>query len=147
MGQKRWLKPRLIGGLAFATAMGVGAGIFVMTSETPTTIEIESREVYPGYSFIYNGETNLIERKRSARVFTEQHPMMPYLEIFLEYFKYRPNWSYSDPILIQETETQVIITLPSWAERMGHKRYWGSSYNMQVIIDKKTKAVVSALQG
>ena len=138
---------RLLGGLAFATAIGVVAGIFALTYEAPTAIEIEAREVYPGYSFVYKGNTNLIERKWSARAFTEQHPMMPYLEIFLEYFKSRPNWSYSHPIKIQETETQVIISLPSYGEILGYKRYWGSAYNMQVIIDKKTMTVVSALQG
>ena len=103
-------------------------------------------ETYPGFSFVFNGTTNRIEKANDVRGFTNQHTMITYLIPIVEDFK-RCNWSKNDPFRIEETETQVIVTLPSYGELKGIPIYWGSGWRLRVIFDKKTKTIISALQG
>lgn len=102
----------------------------------------------PGYFFVFEGTTNHIVSARSHKAFLAQHPMMPYLEPVIERLEKRP-WAKDFAIRIQETETQVIISLPSWAEQRGMAgpTVFHSGYSLRVVIDKKTKTIISALQG
>ena len=47
----------------------------------------------------------------------------------------------------EETDDLVIITLPPYQELLGLKNCFGSDYNLQIVIDKKKRVVVSALSG
>ena len=105
-------------------------------------------EKLPGYFFVFDGKTNHIERARSHKELLDQHPMMPYLEIVVDRLEKR-SWARDYAIRIQETETQIVITLPSQAERLGMTGpgVFHSGYSLQVKIDKKTMKIVSAYQG
>ena len=74
--------------------------------------------------------------------------MMPYLELVVDRLE-KKTWARDWPIRVQETETQVIITLPSWMEQLGMTgpTVFDAGYGLQVIIDKKTNKIISALQG
>jgi hypothetical protein len=99
-----------------------------------------------GYSFVYAGETNRIEVSRTTRHFTKQHPMMPYLELVAQEFV-KCDWPRDLPVEISETETHVIVTWPSMPQILGLKNAFGSGYRKQIIIDKKTKKIISNLVG
>ena len=124
--------------------------VFVARFHAPlrpaTPQEQIAMETYPGFSFVFNGTTNRIVKARNVREFTNQHPMIPYLIPIVEDFK-RCNWSKDDPFKIEETETQVIIRLPSYGELKGIPIIWDSGWRLRVIFDKKTKNIISALQG
>ncbi len=51
------------------------------------------------------------------------------------------------PIRIKETETQVILTWPGQVELLGLEICWGSAYRVEIVIDKKTMKIISALSG
>ena len=107
---------------------------------------LEARRVFPGYSFVFEGKTNVIRRAGTMHGFVRQHPMVAYLDLFVEYFK-EHNWKKENPFRIEETDDLVILTLPPYQELLGLKNCFGSDYNLQVIIDKKKRVVVSALCG
>ena len=52
-------------------------------------------------------------------------------------------------IIVHETETQVVISLPSWMVILGitGPGVFDSGYSLEVTIDKKTMKIVSAFQG
>lgn len=105
-------------------------------------------EKLPGYFFVFEGKTNHIEHARTHKALLDQHPMMPYLEMVVDRLEKR-SWAKYYAIRIQETETQIVITLPSQAERLGMTGpgVFHAGYNLQVIIDKKLKKIISAVQG
>jgi hypothetical protein len=105
-------------------------------------------EALPGYFFEFGGKTIHITRAATHRAFLNQHPMMPYLEIVVDRLEKRP-WAKDFAIRIRETETQVVISLPSWGERLGitGPTVFDAGYSLEVTIDKKTKKIVSAFQG
>ena len=143
------MKKTVIPILALAIA-ALLVGIFVAVSATTNTDLTEQEklamETYPGFSFVFNGTTNRIVKAHNVRAFTSQHPMIPYLIPIVEDFK-RCNWSKDDPFRIEETETQVIIRLPSYGELKGIPIIWDSGWRLRVFFDKKTKTIISALQG
>ena len=71
---------------------------------------------------------------------------MPYLVLVAERIKIY-NWQKEWPIRIKENESEVVITLPCAGELRGDKVFWGASYLLEVVIDKKTMSIVSALRG
>lgn len=99
-----------------------------------------------GYSFVYAGETNRIEVSRPTRHFTTQHPMMPYLELVAQEFV-KCDWPREIPVEITETEKHIIVTWPSMPQILGLKNAFGAGYRKQIIIDKKTKKIISNLVG
>ena len=105
-------------------------------------------EALPGYFFVFEGQTNYISKAATHTAFPNQHPMMPYLELVVDRLEKRP-WARDVAILVQETETQVVITLPSWMEILGitGPGVFDSGYSLEVTIDKKTMSIVSAYQG
>ena len=108
----------------------------------------EARRILPGYSIVFDGHTNEIQRYGSLRSFSRQHEMMDYLSIFAPYVE-QYNHPTNHPIMIFETEDRVIIELPSRFKFPPYNWtiYWGSSYYFRIEIDKKTKQIVKALQG
>ena len=105
-------------------------------------------EKLPEYFFVFKGQTNYISKASTHKEFLNQHPMMPYLELVVDRLEKRP-WARDVAILVQETETQVVITLPSWMEILGITGpvVFDSGYSLEVTIDKKTMSIVSAYQG
>ena len=133
--------------------LSVSAGILLLVRTRTTHPNLSEQEKLameklPGYFFVFEGKTNHIMCAKSHETLMEQHPMMPYLELVVDRLEKRP-WAKDWPIRLQETETQVIITLPSWAEQLGMTgpTVFHAGYSLQVIIDKKTKKIISALQG
>ena len=108
----------------------------------------EARRILPGYSIVFEGHTNVIQRCGSLRAFSKQHEMMDFLQIFAQEMEYY-NHPTNHPILIHETDERVIIQLPSRAlfEPYNWTIYWGSYYKFKMEIDKKTKKIISALRG
>ena len=102
----------------------------------------------PGYFFVFEGKTNYVGNAGNHRAFVNQHPMMPYLELVTDRLEKRP-WARNFAIRVRETDTQVIISLPSWAERRGMTgpTVFDAGYSLEVTIDKKTMSIVSAYQG
>ena len=108
----------------------------------------EARRILPGYTIVFDGHTNEIQRCGSLRAFSQQHEMMDYLSIFAPYVE-QYNHPTNHPIMIRETEDRVIIELPcrfrfppyNWTI------YWGSGYRIKIEFDKKTKKIVDAVQG
>jgi len=105
-------------------------------------------EKLPGYRFSFDGKTNLVVKAASHKKFLDQHPMMPYLEIVVDRLERKP-WTRDRVIRVQETETQIVITVPSWAEHLGltGPTVFDAGYSRQIIIDKKTKKIISAVVG
>ena len=129
----------------------VASSLFVFVATKPPVLSEQERfamEALPGYFFVFEGKTNHIVRAKSHDAFLDQHPMMPYLELVADRLEKRP-WARDFAIRIQETETQVVISLPSWAEQLGMTGpgVFHSGYSLQVTIDKKTMKIVSAYQG
>ena len=108
----------------------------------------EARRILPGYSVVFEGHTNVIQRCGSLRAFSRQHAMMEYLQTFAPYVE-QYNHPTNHPIRIRETEERVIIELPSRYEFPPYNWtiYWGSGYRIKIEFDRQTKKVVSALQG
>ena len=139
--------------LFLLTFLSVLAGILLLVRTRTTHPDLSEQEKLaleklPGYFFVFEGKTNHIMRAKSHETLMEQHPMMPYLELVVDRLGKRP-WARDWPIRMQETETQIIITLPSWMEQLGMTgpTVFDAGYELQVIIDKKTKKIISALQG
>lgn len=135
----------------FAPILVFGIILFVWAGKKRPVLSEQERfamEALPGYFFVFEGKTNHIVRAKSHDAFLDQHPMMPYLELVADRLEKRP-WARDFAIRIQETETQVVISLPSWAEQRGMTRpgVFHSGYSLQVTIDKKTMKIVSAYQG
>ncbi len=105
-------------------------------------------EALPEYFFVFEGRTNYISKATTHKAFLNQHPMMPYLELVVDRLEKRP-WAKEVAILVQETETQVVISLPSWMEILGIRGpvVFDAGYSLEVTIDKKTMSIVSAYQG
>lgn len=105
-------------------------------------------EALPEYVFVFEGRTNYISKASTHKAFLDQHPMMPYLELVVDRLEKRP-WAREVAILVKETETQVVISLPSWMEILGITGpvVFDSGYSLEVTIDKKTMKIVSAYQG
>ena len=122
-----------------------GVIVFFRNRETPTENERLAMDILPGYSFVFNGKTNVIERSGDVHAFRNQHSMMPYLNLTAEKFRIY-HWSKEHPIEIKETETEVVLTWPSRAKLRGAKIYWGSPYLLEVVVDKTTMKIVSALR-
>lgn len=129
-------------GTVFISAFHYVAG----KNATPTNEEAVAMEILPGYMFVYEGSTNLINHSGSVNQFRKQHRLMPYLVLVAERIKIY-NWQKEWPIRIKETENEVVITLPCAGELRGDKVFWGASYLLEVVIDKKTMSIVSALRG
>lgn len=128
------------------------AGIFVTVKATTSTHltdqERLAMEKLPGYRFSFEGKTNLIVQAASHETFLDQHPMMPYLEIVVDRLE-RNSWTRDCVIRVQETESQIVITVPSWAEQRGMTgpTVFHAGYSRQIIIDKNTKKIISAVVG
>lgn len=108
----------------------------------------EAQRILPGYTIVFDGRTNIIQKCGSLRAFSRQHEMMGYLQLlapYVEQYHHQTN----HPIMIYESEDKVIFELPSRAKFPPYNWtiYWGSSYYFMMEIDKKTKKVVRALQG
>ena len=122
---------------------------FLLLGNTGNTeAQKEARRILPGYSIVFDGHTNEIQRYGSLRSFSRQHEMMDYLSIFAPYVE-QYNHPTNHPIMIDETEDRVIIELPSRVRfpPYNYKIYWGSTYRLRIEIDKKTRQIVKALQG
>ena len=122
---------------------------FLLLGNTGNTeAQKEARRILPGYSIVFDGHTNEIQRYGSLRSFSRQHEMMDYLSIFAPYVE-QYNHPTNHPIMIFETEDRVIIELPSRFKFPPYNWtiYWGSSFYFRIEIDKKTKQIVKALQG
>ena len=109
---------------------------------------MEARRILPGYSVVFEGHTNVIQRCGSLRAFSQQHEMMEYLQTFAPYVE-RYNHPANRPIRIRETEERVIIELPSRFEFPPYNWtiYWGAGYEIKIEFDKKSKEIVDAVQG
>ena len=121
---------------------------FMRTATEETSEAILARRVLPGYTIVFQGRTNEINRCGSLKAFSQQHEMMDYLFLlapYIEHYNHTTNY----PIFIYETDERMIIELPSKYRLPPYnwKVYWGSSYRFKMEIDKKTKKVISALQG
>ena len=137
--------------LIFAICIGVLSLLalyFAATqSNTPTKEEIAAMEILPGYMFISEGNTNIITCSKSLRHFRTQQRLMPYLLLVADKFKVY-DWPKEWPIRINETQNEVIITWPAEGEFLEERRFpWGAPYLLEVIIDKKTMKIVSAIRG
>ena len=135
----------------FFVLLAFAAVFFLTTQREISSLSVSERramETLPGYFFEFGGKTNHITRAATHRRFLNQHPMMPYLEVVVDRLEKRP-WARDFAIRIRETETQVVITLPSRAERLGitGPTVFHAGYSLEVTIDKKTKKIVSAFQG
>lgn len=117
-------------------------------NESLSESERRAMEVLPGYSFVFEGETNHIVNAKTYKKLMSQHRMMPYLELVAERLDAR-SWYRDCVIRVIETETQVVITVPSWAEHIGMTgpTVFRSDYSLEVTIDKKTMDIISAWQG
>ena len=114
---------------------------------TPSKEEIAAMEILPGYMFISEGKTNVITCSKSIRHFRTQQRLMPYLLLVADKFKVY-DWPKEWPIRINETENEVIITWPDEGEFVEEKRFlWGAPYLLEVVIDKRTMKIVSAIRG
>ena len=129
------------------------AGFLVILSpwlrmEKLSESEKRAMEALPGYFFVFKGQTNYIAKARTHKAFLAQHPMVPYLELVVDRLEKRP-WARDFAIRVRETDTQVVISLPSWAEQLGMTGpgVFSSGYSLEVTIDKKTMTIVSAYQG
>ena len=113
-----------------------------------TEVLKESRRILPGYTIVFDGRTNEIQRCGSLRAFSRQHEMMDYLQLFAPYVE-QYNHPTNHPIMIRETDDRVIIELPSRVKFPPHNWtiYWGSDYRLKIEFDKKTKMIVDAVQG
>ena len=137
--------------LAFAI-LTLMSGLFVAVKSSAnkdlTHQEILAMEKLPGYRFSFDGKTNLIVRAASHGKFLDQHPMMPYLEIVVDRLE-RNSQTRDLVIRVQETDSQVIISVPSWMEQLGitGPTVFDAGYSRQIIIDKKTKKIISAVVG
>ena len=137
----------------FGILTGVGV-VFIATLyfastqfATPTKEEIEAMDILPGYMFEYDGNTNVINQYGRIKQFQAQHRLMPYLVMVADSFKVY-NWPKAWPIRIRETENNVIVTWPSEGEFLEERRFlWSAPYLQEVVIDKKTMKIVSALRG
>ncbi len=130
-------------GAVFLTAFYYAADRFA----TPTKEEIAAMEILPGYMFISEGNTNIITCSKSLRHFRTQQRLMPYLLLVADKFKVY-DWPKEWPIRINETQNEVIITWPAEGEFLEERRFpWGAPYLLEVIIDKKTMKIVSAIRG
>ncbi len=122
---------------------------FLLRGEVRNTkAQKEARRILTGYSIVFDGHTNEIQRCGSLRAFSQQHEMMEYLQIFapkVEFYHHPTN----HPIMIYETKERVILELPSrfLFEPYNWKIFWGSYYNFRMEIDKKTKKVLMELVG
>ena len=108
----------------------IGALVYFFQSETFNAEAMkEARRILPGYSIVFEGHTNVIQRCGSLRAFSRQHEMMEYLQTFAPFVE-QYNHPTNHPILIRETDDRVIIELPcrfrfppyNWTI------YWGSGY-------------------
>ena len=119
----------------------------VFSTRPPEGVE-KARELFPGYAVVFNGTTNTMKRCLGPRSFCRQHPMMDYLLVFAPYLE-RYGHPKEHPIIVRETDDRVIVELPSRFRFPPYNLtiYWGSPYHLKVEIDKKTKVVVSELQG
>ena len=127
----------------------IGALVYFFHGETANNEAMkEARRILPGYTIVFNEQTNVIQSCGSLRAFSRQHEMMEYLQIFAQEMEYY-NHPKNHPILIHETEERVIIELPSRAlfEPYNWTIYWGSYYKFKMEIDKNTKKIISALRG
>ena len=116
----------------------------IVAAKRPVLSEQErfAMEALPGYFFVFEGQTNYISQATTHKAFLRQHPMMPYLELVTERLEQRP-WAREFAIRVWETDTEVVITLPSRAERFGvtGPGLFDSGYNLKVTIDKKTMGI------
>ena len=121
---------------------------FMRTAAEDAAEAIIARRVLPRYAIVFEGRTNVINCCESLKTFSLQHEMMPYLIIAAPYIEHYNNPT-NYPIFISETDERVIIELPSRYRLPPYnlKVYWGSFYLFKMEIDKKTKKVISALQG
>ena len=117
-------------------------------TETLSETEQFAMKALPGYFFVFEGETNYVGNAENHQSFVNQHPMIPYLELVTDRLEKRP-WARNFAIRVRETDTQVIISLPSWAEQRGltGPTVFDAGYSLEVTIDKKTMRIVSAFQG
>ena len=137
----------LIGVLPCLTVFAVFGYLFHRKTSNTEALK-EARRILPGYTTVFKDRTNVIQRCGSLRAFSRQHEMMEYLQTFAPFVE-QYNHPTNHPILIRETDDRVIIELPcrfrfppyNWTI------YWGSGYRLKIEFDKKTKKVVSALQG
>ena len=137
----------------FGILTGVGV-VFIATLyfastqfATPTKEEIEAMDILPGYMFEYEGTTYVIHRYGRIKRFQSQHRLMPYLLLVADKFKVY-DWPKEWPIRINETENEVIITWPDEGEFVEERRFlWGAPYLLEVVIDKRTMKIVSAIRG
>ena len=145
---KRTYWKKCIVGLSLCIlAIAITAILLLERDENAEALK-EARRILPGYSVVFEGHTNVIQRCGSLRAFSRQHEMMEYLQTFAPFVE-QYNHPTNHPILIRETDDRVIIELPcrfrfppyNWTI------YWGSGYRLKIEFDKKTKKVVSALQG
>ena len=114
---------------------------------TPTKEEIAAMEILPGYMFVSEGKTNVITCSKSIRHFRTQQRLMPFLLLVADKFKVY-DWPKEWPIRISETENEVIITWPYEGDFLEEKRFlWRAPYLEEVVIDKKTMKIVSAIRG
>ena len=127
----------------------IAALFFFFQKETANAEAMkEARRILPGYSIVFEGHTNVIQRGGSIRAFSRQHEMMEYLKIFapkVEFYNHPTN----HPLIIHDTEEKVIIELPSrfLFEPYNWTIFWGSYYNFKMEIDKKTKKILRAVRG
>ena len=131
---------------SISTAAVITCLVGIWQRAVPTPEERKAMDILPGYSFVFEGRTNVIRRVSGIRAFRRQHPMMPYLNLTAEIFR-TYNWPMEFPIRIKETETQVILTWPGQIELLGLEICWGSAYRVEIVIDKKTMKIISALSG
>ena len=107
----------------------------------------EGRTILPGYSVVYQGNTNTLKRAWCSAAFARQHPMMPYLELVAPRLKFY-EWPQKWPIRIEETESTVVIILPDQRELgLVPPMSFSSGYMLKVVIDKKTMQIIDATQG
>ena len=133
--------------LIFAPIIAILAHFLASTTENIEAIE-EARLLLPGYTIVFEGHTNEIQRCGSPQTFSQQHEMMEYLQIFAPYLKIFDHPK-NNPIYIFETEDRIIIELPCkyLFEPYNWKIFWGGAYNFRLEIDKKTKKVLKELVG
>ena len=137
-----------VGIITGVSALFISVLLFTTTCEkAPTKEESAALEILPGYMFVVEGNTNVINQYGSIKRFQSQHRLMPYLGLVAEKFRVY-NWPKEWPVRINETETAVIITWPSEGEFLEERRsLWSAPYLLEVVIDKKNMRIVSALRG
>ncbi len=145
---KRTYWKKCIVGLSLCSlAIAITAILLLERDENAEALK-EARRILPGYSVVFEGHTNVIQRCGSLRAFSQQHEMMEYLQTFAPYVE-RYNHPANRPIRIRETEERVIIELPSRFEFPPYNWtiYWGAGYEIKIEFDKKSKEIVDAVQG